>query len=450
MSGPTDRPLTENQRRPLIDDEGRALLQRLLEHHAAPLFNHTCGARLSAEGLATVREFDEATAARPGASPVPPPWVEAYAADVQSRTPIYRRVGKLAPRFEDTPTVGRVELIEEPWSFVPDDHPLDDMVVYATSGTSDGREAQIASTPEAAASYAVMIRAAMATRGLKLRGGPGRTAVAQVCWQRRTFTYASISSFLGQGGILKLNLNPDDWRDPADISTYLDALDPEVVTGDPVAFDHLAELPSKIRPTALLSSAMTLTTGLASRLEKRFDCPVIDVYGMNEAGPIAAATADGTAYEFLQPGLHVEILDEQQGSLPLGERGELVLTGGFNPALPLLRYRSGDYGALEQRGDRIVLVDLEGRSPVPFVTADGRAVNTIDITGAFRAVTLARYQVHQRANTSLLVGLEPFEPADVPMIRTLLDGLFGALSVEFHSLRGEPEQLTYSTELGFP
>ena len=161
--------------------------------------------------------FDVETATTPLQAPDrPPPWLAPFAATVQRTVPAYRRGGDPPTRFTDVPTTERADLVAAPWAFVPDDHPLDDMVVFTTTGTSDGRVAYVASTPATTASYAVVLRAVLRHRGLTLDGGPGRVAVAQVCWQRHTYTYASISTFLGQAGILKLNLNPDDWSAPDD------------------------------------------------------------------------------------------------------------------------------------------------------------------------------------------------------------------------------------------
>lgn len=447
-------PLTELERRPLIDADGRRLLESLLEHEHAPRYNHTCGDRLTAERLAAVRQLDARTRTAIGFLPGrPPPWVAPFVARVTSTVPAYRR-GPVPPRFEDVPTIGRSELIADPYAFVPDDHPLDAMVVFTTTGTTDGRLAYIASTPEATAGYAVMLRAALRPYGITLDGGPGRTAVAQICWQRSTYTYASVSSFLDQAALLKLNLNPDEWRHPDDEIAFLDQVDPEVLTGDPVAFARLADLPVSIRPKALLSTAMALLPGLRARLEERFGCPAIDVYGMNEAGPIAAALPDGTAHGLLQPELYVEILDTGGRPCAEGERGEITITGGFNEAFPLLRYRTGDHAALERRGSKSVLVGLEGRAPVPLRTADGRAVNTIDVTVALRRLPLARFTVHQRADRALDVAVDTGRPGDpapdpalVGSIEAALTELFGPVPISVTSLDGAPERVTYSSDL---
>jgi len=447
-------PIDEVRRRPLIDAAGRSLLRTLLEHPHAPRYNHTCGDRLTAPGLAEVRALDAETFAgpAPSISGADPPWMPAFIAHCQNVVPIYRTGGQRSSRLNGVPTVDRSALVFTPWAFVPDDHPLHDLVVFTTTGTTDGRAAYVVSTPQTAAAYGVMLRAALRVHGVVLEGGPGRTAVAQVCWQRRTFTYAAISSYFDQAALLKINLNPDDWRDPDDRVAFLDSVEAQVITGDPVAFTRLAELPLAIEPVALVSTAMTLLDGLRDRLVDRFGCPVIDVYGMNEAGPIAAALSDGSGHVMLQPRLHVEILDGAGRRCPDGERGEITLTGGFNPALPLLRYRTGDFASREVRGGSVVLVGLSGRAPVAFASLDGRAVNTIDITVAMRRQSLARYTVHQRADRSLEIGLDGgrlaggFAGETEVDVRVLLAELFGPVPVTVRALDGEPEAVTYSSD----
>jgi phenylacetate-CoA ligase len=444
--------LTEEQRRPLLDANGRALLHDLLEHADAPRYNHTCGDRLTAAGLARARAFDaEVATAAPWVPGHPPAWVADFVAHAVRTVPAYRRTGPVPSRLTDVPTVGRQDLVDAYWSFVPDDHPLDEMVVYTTTGTTDGTVAYIPSTPVAATGYLSMLRAALATRGLTLDGGAGRTAVALVCWQRATYTYASISTFLDQAAVLKLNLNPADWPSADAVVRFLDHLAPEIVTGDPVAFARLAELAVSIRPKALLSSALTLLPGLRASLEERFGCPVIDVYGMNEAGPVAAATPDGSAHVLLQPRLYVELLDPAGRPVPVGERGEITLTGGFNPALPLLRYRTGDHAAFDPTaaGQRGLprLVELEGRHPVPFVGADGAAVNTVDATVALRPFPLARYRLHQHTDGSLVLTVDPDTPgATDGDLAAAVGRAFGGLPVAVERRDLDTPGVSYSSD----
>ena len=76
---------------------------------------------------------------------------------------------------------------------------------------------------------------------------------------------------------MKINLHPSQWNDPGDCVRFLDECAPEVLTGDPISFSDLADLPVTIRPRALVSSAMTVTPSLRARLEARFGCPVVNI-----------------------------------------------------------------------------------------------------------------------------------------------------------------------------
>src|SRR5207248_2528256 len=148
-------------------------------------------------------------------------------------------------------------------------------------------------------------------------------------FQQSTWTYASTLPTLAQAGFAKVNLNPADWNDLADRAKFLDACNAEIYTGDPLAFSELARLPLQSRPKALISTAMALLPGLARQLEAHFGCPVIDLYSSNETGPIAAGGPDG--HVLLQPRLYVEILDAEGTPCKAGQRGEITVSGGFNP-----------------------------------------------------------------------------------------------------------------------
>jgi len=428
-----------SDRFPLITEEGHRLLRRLEEHPHAPRYTHPGYNRLTAEGLRRAKAF----AAELRASPPlwrhgeVPAWLPEFVAWCYREAPFYRRHGPppatLFPRdasrsevegFFDIPATSRADLHREPWAFVPDSQPLDDLIIYNTSGTT-GHPLDILTHPDSLVLYIPLLQSALAGRGLTLDGGPGRVAIVLVCFQKRTYTYAAVSAVLDQAGFVKVNLNPDDWRDPGDRARFLDDLAAEVFTGDPLAFAELARLPLHTRPKALVSTAMTLLPGLEQSLEARFGCPILDMYSMNESGPIASAEPEGRVYRLLQPRLYVEILDPGGAPCPPGVRGEITLSGGFNPFLPLLRYRTGDFAGLEFRGAQPLLAGLEGRPPVTFRTADGRPVNNVDISIALRPFPIAQYALHQSADSALHLKVHAAGVDQAPLREALL-ALFGA------------------------
>jgi phenylacetate-CoA ligase len=194
--------------------------------------------------------------------------------------------------------------------------------------------------------YLPLIEHALSTVGVKLEGGR-RVSIVHVCAQRGTVVLCSVSSYLGGAGFVKVNLDPADWNDPDDAARFLDDGDPELITGDPFALWRLMQIETRLKPRAIVSAGTLMSKGLRTRVRSRFACPVIDLYSLNETGPIAFASAADGGWEILPPELYVEILDTNGRACESDQRGEIVVTGGLNACLPLVRYATGDFAAME-------------------------------------------------------------------------------------------------------
>ena len=417
------------ERFPLITPAGWANYRRIREHPHAPAWNHTCGNRLTAAGLQSVRAFAGLLQAEPPAWQPgrPPDWLGPFVRHCFEQVPLYRAYGSPPADFRAIPTSSRADLARAANLFIPDDQPVDEMVAYATSGTS-GHPINVYWHPASSAMYVPLLQAALALHGAAFQPGPEGLGCVVVCFQKSTYTLVSVAPYLDHSGFAKINLNPAGWADPDDRVRFLDDLRPQVFNGDPLSFAELARLPLRARPSALISTAMHLSEGLRADLSERFACPVIDLYAMNEAGPLAARLPGQDVYELLQPRLYLEILDPQDQPCPPGARGEVALSGGFNPYIPLLRYRTGDYAALEFRAGRPVLVGLEGRPPVAFRGVGGGFVNNIDVTLALRPFPLEQFQLHQFAGGRLRLSYRgrSARPED---LRAALLALFGPAQV---------------------
>jgi phenylacetate-CoA ligase len=424
-AGPGDGP-SDDDRYPGLTEHGRRMLEFLREHPHAPRFRNQSGHRLTPERLARVRAFEREVQAtsvawRPG---TPPAWIAGLLARTYAEVPHYRRLGSAPARLEDVAPVSRAELARDIAAFVPDTAPVDELINFRTSGTT-GHPLLLASHPIVAASYLTFHRRALRRFGIELRHGRGQVGVVLLGLQKSCFTYVSVTPTMDESGLAKLNLHPDDWRDPADRARYLDALAPELYTGDPLSFAELLTLPLATRPRALLSTSMALAPGLRQRLEQRFACPVLDIYSLNEAGPVAVLDPAAGGHVLLQPGMYVELLDGDDRPVPPGARGEVTLTGGFNFCLPLLRYRTGDHAALAVVGGEPVLRDLQGRPPIRFRTTQGAWINNIDVTHALGRFPFAQYGLHQAADGALLLRVLG-TVGDEAAVRDVLLALFGA------------------------
>jgi phenylacetate-CoA ligase len=439
---------TDAERYPILTEAGREMLRFLREHPHAPLFRNESGHRLTESDVAQVRAFEaEVLGASVPCSAVPPSWVADGIARCYERVSHYSALGSAPRALVDVPPVTRADLARDIAAFVPDDVPTERLINFRTTGTT-GHPLLVASHPVVAASYLALHKRALRRFGVELHARRGQVGVLLLGFQKKCFTYVSVTPTMDESGLAKINLHPDDWRHPDDRSRYVDALGAEVIAGDPISFAELLRLPLATRPRALLCTAMALGEGLRALLESRFGCPVLDLYSMNEAGPIAVFDPALGGHVLLQHRLFVEILDDAGQPVAPGERGEVTLTGGFNFCLPLLRYRTGDHASLDCVGGEPVLRGFEGRLPVRFRTTHGELVNNIDVTHALAPLAVARFSLHQNADASLRLTLSGFF-GSVDEARRRVLSLFGhdqVLEVALESAAGD-KVVQYSSDL---
>ncbi len=430
---------TDEDRYPALTEHGRKMLQFLREHPNAPIYRNQSGNRLFPEEVVQISEFCERTldapiSWKPGA---PPDWLDDFTDHCFAEVPYYRSLGTRPSRFSDIEPVSRSELSRDIASFVPDSVPVERMINFRTSGTS-GHPLLLPSHPTVAASYLAFHMRALKRFGISLTARRGTVGVVLLGMQRKCFTYVSVTPVLDEAGLAKINLHPDDWRDAADRAPYLNALAPEVIAGDPISFAELLTLPAlTCQPRAILSTSMTLLPALRTALEDRFQCPVLDLYSMNEAGPIAVFDPSAGGHVLLQPGMWVEILDPEDHAVEPGGRGEITLTGGFNFCLPLLRYRTGDFASLDCSGPEPVLHGLSGRPPVRFRTATGEWLNNIEVTHSLRDFPLPQWTLHQQSDGAVLFRHSGSDGSNTE-VKTLLQKLFGdvPITVETDAFEG--------------
>lgn len=397
---------TDEDRYPTLSDAGRATLRLMREHPAAPRFTQASGNRLRAGDLDSLAAFerDHGTARVPLIHATRPAWLDAFVAHAFAHVPHYRALGTPPRCFEDIPTTSRADLAADVARFVPDGLPLDRLIHFQTTGTT-GHPLILPSHPLVAGRYLTFHRRALRRFGIEPMGGAGRVGVVLLGHQERCFTYTSVTPQTGESGLAKINLHPGDWASPGDRGAWLEAMAPEFIAGDPLSFAALLALPVALRPRAMFSVSMMLSPGMREALATRFGCPVLDIYSLNEVGPVAVFDPAVGAHVLLQPRLYVEILRGDGQRAGDGEQGEIVVSGGFNDYLPLLRYRTGDFATAGAHRGEPVLRDFSGRPPVRFRRADGGWVNNVDVTHALGHLPLSHFRLHQFADGTLALTL---------------------------------------------
>jgi phenylacetate-CoA ligase len=451
-------------RSPRMSEAGYRGLKALLQHVDAPRWNHTIGDNVGdaeAAALDVFREDCERSPLESGAQPSEAALARLETLRTQTFDLAQRWPEGLDPRrdWDAVPTCSREDLASRLVDFVPHQAPLADAVLYTTSGTT-GHALNVLHHPGAVAKNHAFGERALLEHGLRAQFEPGRPGTINMCAQRETFVFATCFSVWNNSGFAKLNLPDHAWAGGAPSrERFLTEFAPELVTADPLTLATMLELDVPVRPKAIFSSALMLDPAHAAAGAAHFGCPVIDFYGATEVGPIAAKLPGAPGHVVLLPDLYVEALDHDGLPVPDGQEGELTFTGGRNPYMPLVRYRSSDRGALgtwtlaDGRQARVIL-GLQGRESVRFRARDGSLVNSVDVGRALREVgPFVQHEVHQRGDHSVDVQLRPSPslPVSADGMRRALEAVFGpgvevrVELVETFGHEGKPR--TFSSEL---
>lgn len=79
-------------------------------------------------------------------------------------------------------------------------------------------------------------------------------------------------------------------------------------------------------------------------VKKKFDLELFETYGAVEFGWLAFECNEHCGLHMTTNNMYLEIVDEEGEQVSAGEQGEIIVTGLYNRAMPLIRYRIGDLG----------------------------------------------------------------------------------------------------------
>jgi phenylacetate-CoA ligase len=426
------------ERSPLSTADGERLVRRLREHADAPRFNYETGDRLRREDLDPIARFREELRSRRGPQAAGPSSdLLARVERLRSVVPYLRQriagTVDLARNWSHLPTTSRADLALRPWEFVPDDQPLDRLIIYRTAGTT-GHPIAVPHHPLAVRCYEPLIEFALERHGVRPEFDPRAVACFLVGAQIRTYTYATALYNWNGAGFAKLNIRQTEWPSSGSQQRYFNKFLPGFLSGDPISFAEMMRMEISARPTALVTTSVAMSPSLKARLTSQYGGAVIDWYSMVETGPIGYACPLGHGYHLLPHDLYAEVLRPDGLPVAVGQRGEIVVSGGRNPLLPLLRYRTGDFGRMDYTlclcGDPMPrFLELEGREPVLIRSADGTPVSTVDLSRLLREFPLLLHEFTQHVDRSceLVVRPLPGVTPDTTAIAATLGRVLGDL-----------------------
>lgn len=424
-------------RNPLMTEGGWRQFRSIVDHPHAPRWNFETGDRLLEADLEAVEVFRRRLFGHRDVPAASPPraileWILARRDEVELFREILPEGMDLARDWAHVPTMSREDLAVSPERLLPRSAELDRLIVYDTSGTT-GHALVLPHHPRSVAMNHVFAEDLLRDWKIPHRFDSGMVACVNVCAQRHTYVFANVFAVWKDAGFAKVNLRSDDWpRGAADARAFLADLNPLLVTADPVTLAEMLNWKIDMRPGLIVSTALALSPHLRSKVEARFECPVVDWYSTTETGPVALAAAEGTGYRLPAPDLWVEILDGEGNPVDGDGWGEIAVTGGRNPYLPLLRYRTGDRGRMITGdwggGPERRLAELEGRAVVFYRDMAGGLVNPVDISRIMRLhAAFVQHEFLQRRDGSLRCRVRPAPglPLDLEGLDRALRQLFG-------------------------
>lgn len=120
----------------------------------------------------------------------------------------------------------------------------------------------------------------------------------------------------------------------------------------------------------IISGSEMLYDSTRDAMKKLFDAEVVSRYSNEENGVLGQDEGKNNVFTINEADYLVEIVDEDGKVVPEGVTGRIVITDLYNYAMPLIRYDTGDMGA-------VAILDINGRTKRVITNFSGRKVDVI-------------------------------------------------------------------------
>ena len=240
----------------------------------------------------------------------------------------------------------------------------------------------------------------------------------QTWWQRFLRNYVLLDAF---------DMTPQKM---AEFANLLQSFKPDLVisyTSAMAAFARFLEEQGGpgFRPRAIWLTSEPIHDFQKELVERVFQSTVYDQYGSVEILSYAAECTEREGLHINADMRTVEVVDEMGHPLPLGERGQVVVTDLVNYATPLIRYRNEDVANLLDRpcpcGRGLPLMSkVTGRIYDMFVLPDGSQIYGHRFTTFFyeHVHEVSNFQVHQTRKDRVIVRVVPTQACQPEILST--------------------------------
>ncbi len=165
--------------------------------------------------------------------------------------------------------------------------------------------------------------------------------------------------------------------------------------------------------TGLISGAEMLHDPTRQQLRKSFGCKMVSRYSNEENGVLGQDDRQNNVFLINEAHYYIEIMkmDRDEPADP-GEVGRVVVTDLFNYAMPMLRYDTGDIGAIElvevDGIRRRAISQFGGRKSDLITDAKGNRISSFTVTNLLWSFTeLKQFQFVQLAKGEYQILVNP-------------------------------------------
>jgi len=253
----------------------------------------------------------------------------------------------------------------------------------------------------------------------------GRESAYILAIEAHQYTEAGLSPFhkqaricdyrLGDGVLQRLGLFRrsyiDVQGDLEGIYGDIAGIRPDVIHGYPSVLTPLARMNAgRMKVKIVFSASETLPDNARRAITSSFGCDLRNMYGSMETSWIAWECEEGSMH-INSDSLIAEVVDKDGMQAAEGAKGAILITPLWKKAMPLLRYRVGDRGAISHGcgcgRESQIFSSLEGREDDWIVLPSGkvrsaRSINLMDDIRGF-----GEYQIVQEQRDCFVFRYSP-------------------------------------------
>ena len=212
-------------------------------------------------------------------------------------------------------------------------------------------------------------------------------------------------------------------------------INPDVLNTFPSVLSTLANYDvSGINPRLIFTQGEVVTQHCRDLVKKLFSSELFEIYGSVEFGHLAFECNEHCGLHIITNGAYIEFVDEEGEYISPGEQGEIIVTGLYNRAMPLIRYRIGDVGIPNDEkcpcGRSWPLIkNIQGRINDYIVLPSGRKISWLHFYHHFykelekNVFSISQYQIIQDRKNRIIFKAVKEREFDLEMLKRIKNNL---------------------------